>query len=92
MYELLLYDSYLEWVVPLTVALIWIWSLKVVYIVHPVDAKTKTDKHGQAVIFHRILLHHDVSMTMILQLIMTVRRKENPDDPEALHLSYLSIK
>lgn len=87
MYEILFQDSYAEWVVPLTLALIWLLSLQLFFTAHPVHAHRKMDSDWKSAIFIVPTIINERPIAIGPQLIKSVKRKECPDDPEGPHLS-----
>jgi len=87
MFEILLQDSYTDWVVPLTVAIVWILSWQLFTLSDPVSARGKMDCpwKNEIVIPQTITDEHWFHTAQ--QLVKTVKRKECPDDPEGPHLS-----
>ncbi|MBS4207971.1 hypothetical protein [Bacillus sp. FJAT-50079] len=87
MFELILQDSYAEWIVPLTLAVIWILSLQLFSLGHPVYTRNKSDFEPQMAII-RMPEHVIENPDRLVYLLMrTIKRKESPDDSEGPHLS-----
>lgn len=87
MYDILLQDSYAEWVVPLTLAIIWILSLRLFFVAHPVYARSKMDSEWQSAIFIEPTIINERPIYIVINIMKTVKRKECPDDLEGPHLS-----
>ncbi|MEK3889331.1 hypothetical protein [Bacillus sp. FSL K6-3431] len=87
MYEILLQDSYAEWVVPLTMAVVWILSLQFFSIVHPIYDHNKMESERQSTIFIVPTTRNEHPLRIAERLIKTVKRKECPDDSEGPHFS-----
>ncbi|MBS4178872.1 hypothetical protein [Lederbergia citrea] len=87
MFELLLQDSYTEWVIPLTLAIVWILSWQLMSLSDPVYARRKMEYPCQSTTFIVPKIINERPLLSGLQLTKTVKRKECPDDPEGPHLS-----
>jgi len=89
MYEILLQESYTEWVVPLAIAIMWILSLQLFSLSHPVGSQDKFSSIQQKHIALVPSAIREIPCLNGLHLTRTVRRKECPDDTEGPHSSIL---
>jgi hypothetical protein len=87
MYELLLQQSYAEWVVPLTIALMWVLSWQFFTLAHPIYEHNKLASDRQSAVFIAPTRSVERPTCIAAQIVKTVKRKECPDDPEGLHFS-----
>ncbi|CAM4094552.1 hypothetical protein [Lederbergia lenta] len=87
MYDILLQDSYTEWVVPLTLAIMWILSLQLFSIAHPSYERNNIESTRQSAVFIVPATRSERPLRIAEQLFKTVKRKECPDDPEGPHSS-----
>lgn len=82
MFEVILQDSFTEWLVPLTILIMWMISLGIISLSRPVN----TQSHYQNIKKDHLVLEtaacDEPAPRMCLQLIKTVRRKVSPDDAD----------
>ncbi|MFS0643378.1 hypothetical protein [Siminovitchia sp. 179-K 8D1 HS] len=82
MLDLFLQDSFAEWLVPLTILIMWMISLGIISLSSPVN----TQNHYQNIKKDHIVLEtaacDEPAPRRCLLLIKTVRRKVSPDDAD----------
>ncbi|MFS0612953.1 hypothetical protein [Lederbergia ruris] len=87
MYDLLLQESYAEWVLPLTIAIIWILSWQLIMLSRSVQANGRASESVQLNIFTMPTIQNERPRHRRFQLMKTVRRQESPDDSDDHHFS-----
>ncbi|WP_062106881.1 hypothetical protein [Bacillus niameyensis] len=85
MYELLLQDTYTEWLVPLAIAAIWILSWQLFLLARPIRANGKMNNSIRMEISFSAGIPMDKPFLPNLQLIKTFKRQESPEDSEEDH-------
>ncbi|RST76987.1 hypothetical protein D4T97_000325 [Siminovitchia acidinfaciens] len=89
MIELILQDSFAEWVIPLTLVIMWIFSLVIISLCHPVRAQKQYHYSSKDYLFNIPIVSDGLAPGIGLLLIKTVRRKVCPDDTEGhVHLLF----
>ncbi|KRG12247.1 hypothetical protein [Lederbergia galactosidilytica] len=87
MYDLLLQESYAEWILPLTIAIIWILSWQLIILSHSVQTNGRASESVHLNIFTMPTIRNDRPRYHRFQLMKTVRRQESPDDADDHHFS-----
>lgn len=89
MIEILLQDSYAEWSVPLTILIIWIFSLVIISLFRLVNRQNHYQNIKKEKNFLNRQVYDEPSTPHCLQFIKMVRRKLCPDDgDEHVHLLF----
>ncbi|MCJ7841051.1 hypothetical protein MUB24_09080 [Lederbergia sp. NSJ-179] len=85
MYDLLLQESYAEWILPLTIAIIWILSWQLIMLSRSVQTNGRAHESVQLNIFMAPTIQNDRPHLLRFQPMKTVKRQESPDDSEEDH-------
>lgn len=93
MVELLFQESYIEWILPLTIAVIWILGWQLFSLTNSVQANGKLDASFQSDIYTAPMLQQELPLCLHHDLIKTIKKKVCPDnDSEGPHLLLIKDK